>query len=234
MNRRWNRMKFTIDTKTGDIVTKFPGATTIFKENKIDFCCGGNRPIGEVLHEKQLPLSFLDDLNKIYENSETDSVQDWARLSEDEIVALILTKYHQPTMDLLAELSQLVDKVAKVHGGQQSHLLTMQEVFIKIIEDMTVHFQKEEVMLFPHIKMYGQMKSPELRLRIGAMIEQMEREHDDVGNMLRKLREVTNDYRLPETACTTYRLAYLKLEVLETLTFEHIHTENNILFPRFA
>ncbi len=225
---------FTAETKTGDIVTKFPGASKLFKERRIDYCCGGNRPIGEVLQEKNLPLSLIDELNQMAAAKEIQPINNWDQMSEVEIVDIILSRFHVPTFELLDELTQFVNKVVSVHGGDQPHLVEMKSVFNEIRNEMRDHFQKEEVMLFPHIKQFSLTKSSEERVMIQAMIQQMEFEHDGVGALLSKLRDITHDYQAPESACNTYRLTYLKLEELESLTFDHIHTENNILFKRFA
>ncbi|MDF2557891.1 MAG: ric [Bacillales bacterium] len=226
-------MLFTTETKTGDIVTKFPSSSKIFKANKIDFCCGGNRPIGEVLLEKNLPTSILDEINALYEKSQNDPVTEWEQYSASEIIDIILERYHVPTYELLDELTFYVNKVARVHGPHQPHLLEMQDVFSQMKEEMGVHFKKEEMMLFPQMKKYEQTNAPDDLATLGMMISQMEVDHDEVGNMLSKLREITSEYQVPEDGCNTYQLTYLKLEELESLTFDHVHTENNILFRRF-
>lgn len=226
-------MLFTTETLTGDIVTKFPSSSKIFKANKIDFCCGGNRPIGEVLEEKNLSTGILDEINALYEKSQNDPVTEWNQYSASEIIDIILERYHVPTYELLDELTFYVNKVARVHGPHQPHLLEMQDVFSQMKEEMGVHFKKEEIMLFPQMKKYEQTKAPEDLATLGMMIEQMEVDHDEVGNMLFKLREITSEYQVPEDGCNTYQLTYLKLEELESLTFDHVHTENNILFRRF-
>ena len=226
-------MYFTAETLTGDIVTKFPSASRVFKANKIDFCCGGNRPIGEVLQEMELSTSVIDEINALYEKSQNESVQEWDKLSDSEIVEIVLEKFHVPTYELLDELTVYVNKVARVHGPNHPYLLELQDLYVQLREEMAVHFKKEEVMLFPQIKRYSQTKLEDDLSKLQTMITQMEIDHDDVGNLLRKIREVTSDFSLPEDACNTFRLTYLKLEELESLTFEHVHTENNILFRRF-
>lgn len=227
------RIAFTTETITGDIVTKFPASSKILKEHKIDFCCGGNRPIGEVLHEKGISEDFIEQLNALYETSLVEYEYNWDDLSESEIVDIILVKFHEPTYELFDELTPLMDKVVSVHGANQPHLIDIKQAFDETKEELLLHFRKEEVMLFPRIKLYQENKTNELKNCLVAMITQMELDHNAAGDLLRKLRETTNDYQVIDGACNTYRLTYLKLEELETLTHEHVHTENNILFRRF-
>lgn len=226
-------MTFTETTLTGDIVTTFPAASKIFKANKIDFCCGGNRPIGEVLADQGLSMAILEELNALYGESKSFSEYDWNKLSDSEIVDIILEEFHVPTYVLFDELTPLVNKVMTVHSKHNNHLFEVNRVFDEMKDELLLHFKKEEVMLFPHIKQYPEMKTEEFKMRIVAMVQQMEREHDVAGDIFRKLREVTSDFQVPESGCDTFRLLYFKLEELESLTHEHIHTENNILFRRF-
>ena len=60
----------------------------------------------------------------------------------------------------------------------------------------------------------------------------MEQEHESAGNALREMRRLTADYRLPEDGCRSYQALLDGLQTLEADLHEHIHLENNILFPK--
>lgn len=224
---------FTSATKTGDIVTKFPAASKVFKEYKIDFCCGGDRPIGDVLQEKHLNVNeVLNNLNELYVNSnQTDDVN-WEEAPLAQLVDHIVNKYHVYTAEVLVELHAFVTKVYRVHGDNHPHLRDVFQAFSTLKTEMEQHLIDEERDVFPHIVAFEENSSRDELTKALAEIEKLETEHEAVGDLLKTLREVTTDYQLPPGACNTYTLTYLKLEELETMTHEHVHLENNILFKR--
>jgi regulator of cell morphogenesis and NO signaling len=224
---------FNSSTKTGDIVTKLPAASKVFKEYKIDFCCGGDRPIGEVLQAKKLnEVEILEKLNELYATSNrTDEVK-WEEAPLAQLVDHIVNKYHVYTAEVLGELQAFVTKVYRVHGQDHPHLRDVYQAFTTLKGEMEQHLIDEERDVFPHIVSFDETNSPEELTKAKAEITKLESEHEAVGDLLKNIREFTNDYRLPPGACNTYRLSYLKLEELETMTHEHVHLENNILFPR--
>ena len=224
---------FTESMKTGDIVTKFPGASKLFKQYKIDFCCGGNRPIGEVLQEKQLEAKdILASISTMYEAYNQEDDTDWTISSLTDLMDYIIDKYHQATREMLDELSAFVTKVYRVHGGRDPHLKAVYDNFFLLKKDLEQHLQDEETSIFPYIASYEQTVSEDDLKRAKAEIDHLESEHETAGTYLKNIRTATNDFEIPEGACNTYRLTYLKLEELESMTFDHIHLENNILFKR--
>lgn len=224
---------FTESTKTGTIVTKFPAASKIFQQYKIDFCCGGNRPIGEVLKEMQLDQEdILTAINDLYIQQNQTDVIDWMRVPLSGVVTQIIDKYHQYTREVLEELSIYVTKVTRVHGERDSHLKDVYQNFFLLKEELEQHLLEEEKKIFPAVLEYEKTGSQDELAKAKAEIAHLEEEHDAAGELLRKIRKVTSDYTLPENACNTYTLTYLKLEELESMTFQHIHLENNVLFQR--
>jgi len=224
---------FTESMKTGDIVTKFPAASKLFKQYKIDFCCGGNRPIGEVLQEKQLEAKdILASISTMYEAYNQEDDTDWTISSLTDLMDYIIDKYHQATREMLDELSAFVTKVYRVHGGRDPHLKAVYDNFFLLKKDLEQHLQDEETSIFPYIASYEQTVSEDDLKRAKAEIDHLESEHETAGTYLKNIRTATNDFEIPEGACNTYRLTYLKLEELESMTFDHIHLENNILFKR--
>jgi len=62
-------------------------------------------------------------------------------------------------------------------------------------------------------------------------IAAMSSEHDRVGELLARLRALTDAYTVPDDGCASYQLLYTGLAELEADTHLHVHKENNCLFP---
>ncbi|WP_223154905.1 iron-sulfur cluster repair di-iron protein [Alkalibacillus aidingensis] len=226
-------MQFTVDTKTGDIVTQFPKASSIFKQYQIDFCCGGNRPIGEALDELELDREkVLKEINDLYQGANTEEDTDWTQKSNSELVNHIVSEHHDHLRQVLPEISAYVTKVYHVHGGNHPELTTIYTAFHQLKQELESHLYQEEKALFPVIKNYREEGSLD-KEEIAQTIRELEDDHDHSGDLLKQMREATQGYRIPDGACNTFQLTYLKLDELESDMFQHIHLENNILFPRF-
>ena len=230
-------MTFTIteNSLVKDIVNELPKTSDVFKKNRIDFCCGGNIPLSQAVAQNQLNMdTLLEELKivfKTYENTEKD-VEVWTESDSNTIMEHIISNYHRVSEEELSMLSPYVTKVSRVHGDNHPELLKVNELFYEFKKELLKHMEKEEAIVFPLIKQIID-GTVENRKEAIAMITELEKEHDHAGEILRQIREVTSDYKLPLDACGTYRLVYARLEALEELTFMHVHLENNILFPRY-
>jgi len=230
-------MTFTItaDSLVRDIVNELPKASDLFKKNRIDFCCGGNIPLSQAAEQNELNLdTIIDELKDVfekYENTEK-NVDVWTDSDSHTIINHVITNYHRVSEEELAMLSPYVTKVSRVHGEHHPELIKMNELFYEFKKELLEHMAKEEEIVFPLIKQLadGTAANPEEAIK---MIVELEKEHDHAGDLLRQIRAVTSDFALPADACGTYRLVYARLEALESLTFMHVHLENNILFPRY-
>ncbi|MFD1905413.1 iron-sulfur cluster repair di-iron protein [Paenibacillus rhizoplanae] len=218
-----------------DIVLQFPKAADYFKAQRIDFCCGGAKPLAEAAAEKGLdPAAMVQELNKLQEQHpvlEEDTA--WNEASSEELVDYIVNKHHRYLREELPLISQNVTKVFRVHGEDSPHLGEMHRLFNMLREELLQHTAKEEESEFPKMLAYTQNPTEEGLAELRGLLHNLEAEHDGAGEILRELRRVTNDYTPPAHACTTYRLTYARLEELEGMTFEHVHLENNILFLRY-
>ncbi|OMF25604.1 iron-sulfur cluster repair di-iron protein [Paenibacillus sp. FSL H8-0259] len=226
---------FTSEAMVRDIVLQFPKAADYFKAKRIDFCCGGAKPLAEAAAEKGLdPEAMIQDLNKLQEEHpvlEEDTA--WNEASSEELVNYIVNKHHRYLREELPLISQNVTKVFRVHGEDSPHLGEMHRLFNLLREDLIQHTAKEEESEFPKMLAYTQNPTEEGLSELRGLLHNLEAEHDGAGEILRELRRVTNDYTPPAHACTTYRLTYARLEELEGMTFEHVHLENNNLFLRY-
>jgi regulator of cell morphogenesis and NO signaling len=229
------KMPFEQHSLVKDIVNIFPQSSDLFKRNRLDFCCGGNRPLSEAALEQNLDVpELMNQLEELYKkhNGTAENMEVWTDTDSEELIEHIKNKYHRELEEELKMLSPYVTKVAKVHGERHDELLKVNELFYELKKELLEHTAKEEATVFPLLL---ELESADDGKRAGiiAEIEELEKEHDDAGSILKQLREITEDFNPPIDACGTYRLVYKRLEALESHTFMHVHLENNILFPRF-
>ncbi|WP_020060473.1 iron-sulfur cluster repair di-iron protein [Bacillus sp. 123MFChir2] len=226
---------FTETSVIGDIVTKFPKASDLFKSYRIDFCCGGNRPLIDAIHERNLSVEeVITKLNTLYHETKAlnESKIDWTIASYSELINYIVNKHHRYLNEELPQLSPYVTKVFRVHGSKQPHLAQIHKLFNELKTELEQHIIKEETEDFPLILAFEQNPTDENYTKLRKVVEQLESEHSHAGDIIKELRNITNDFTPPEGACGTYRLVYQRLASLESDLFQHIHLENNILFPR--
>ncbi|PDY45625.1 iron-sulfur cluster repair di-iron protein [Bacillus pseudomycoides] len=226
---------FTENSVIGDIVTQFPKASDLFKSYRIDFCCGGNRPIIDAINERSLSAEeILTKLNTLYHETKqlNESEFDWKTASYSELIDYIVNKHHRYLNEELPLLSPYVTKVLRVHGAGQPHLAQIHKLFHELKTELEQHLIKEETEDFPLILAFEQNPTDENYMKLRKVVDELENEHNHAGDIIKELRKVTNDFTPPVGACGTYRLVYQRLEALESDLFEHIHLENNVLFPR--
>lgn len=220
----------------GDIVTQFPKASDLFKSYRIDFCCGGNRPLIEAIQERNLSSEqVLSELNGLYAKTKEMSERsiDWRTVSRAELIDHIVNKHHRFLNEELPQLSPYVTKVLRVHGADHPHLALVHKLFHSLKMELEQHLIKEESILFPAIVAYEQDPTEVNLDALRTVLAECEGEHDEAGDIIKELRKITSDFTPPAGACGTYRLVYQRLEGLESDLFEHIHLENNILFKSF-
>ncbi|AFC31297.1 putative ScdA [Paenibacillus mucilaginosus 3016] len=220
----------------GEIVAEYPNTSNLFKEYRIDFCCGGGRPLSEVLAESGLDEpAFLERLNAIVEASNrtprTDI--DWRTYESGQLMRHIQDTHHAFLRSELPVLHEFVTKIKNVHGLRHPELVELHTLYTSMRAELEEHLVQEEERVFPLILEYERTGEEALKRRAGETIAVLEADHSRVGEILREMRRVTADYTLPEGACRTYTVSFQKLVQLESDLFEHIHLENNILFPRF-
>lgn len=216
-----------MEQSLGHLARHIPGATRLFDAHGLDFCCAGNRTLRAAAQTAGLDATpIVADLQALLQRAQTPG-RDWNEADDAALVEHILTRYHDVHREQLPELIRLARKVEQVHGdradcphGLADHLTTM-------AQELESHMRKEEQVLFPLI-VRGQGRMA------GMPIGVMRMEHDDHGAELRTLAALTRDITPPRDACTTWRALYKGLATFREDLMEHIHTENNILFERFA
>jgi len=149
-----------------------------------------------------------------------------------------LETHHVFTRAEIQRLTPLMNKVTMRHGEIHPELFELQRAFRELCEELESHLRKEEQILFPYIKhleMSAKNNLSSTRPPFGSVnnpIRMMMSEHDAVGGLLRKMRQITLDFSLPEGACMSYRALFFGLEEFEKDLHQHTHLENNVLFPQ--
>jgi len=221
----------------GHIVAAFPGVSELFRKHRIDFCCGGDRRLDAVLKEHGMDgVAFLNELNKSAEQASRQSARavDWREAPLGRLIDHIVQKHHAYLTQELPVLGEYVTKIMRVHSYGHPELIDLHKLFHQAKAELEQHMFDEEANVFPLIKQAEEARDASARERAIRSLGELEHEHAAVGDLLKQMRAITNGYRLPQDACTTYALTFRKLETLESDTFEHVHLENNILFPRVS
>ncbi|RIH63343.1 iron-sulfur cluster repair di-iron protein [Mariniphaga sediminis] len=231
-------MKITSDTPVGEIVkTNFKAATT-FQANKIDYCCGGNQSVSEACAKAGVEMeSLIDQLEHVLRESDPDT-EYINNLDLGVLADYIVNRHHSYVQKNIPFLKQNLDKIAEVHGANHPELVEVRDEFYQSAGELTMHMQKEELLLFPYVKQMEQAKKENKDLpsppfgTVANPISAMMAEHENEGERYERISKLTNNYQIPEDGCTTYEVTLKQLADFEKDLHRHIHLENNILFPK--
>lgn len=221
----------------GAWVTEHPATSRVFEQHKIDYCCGGGRPLEEACQAKQVDVQgVLEELADVISRNATDGSDEdtFTSMSLAVMCDQIEATHHEYLRRELPRLTQLVEKVVRVHGHHHAWLAELGTSFQALRDELIPHMQKEEQILFPAIRTIEQSQAvPSFPFgSVDNPIRMMEHEHDVAGQALRDIREASSDFTLPEGGCNTFRAMLDGLRELEGDLHRHIHKENNVLFPR--
>lgn len=222
----------------GEMVTKDYRKAQVFKSFGIDFCCGGKKTLTEVCERKGIDTEALQKAMELLKEVPAASENDYSKWNPGFLTDYIINTHHQYVKDNTTFIMELANKVASVHGAQHPETIRVAEIFAKVANDLTLHLMKEEKVLFPFIKEMSDVQDKAGRLSESAFgavsnpIQMMESEHEEAGEALQTIRELTDNFTLPAGACNSYTILYKKLDEYENDLHKHVHLENNILFPK--
>jgi regulator of cell morphogenesis and NO signaling len=231
-------MNIDANVRVRELVLGIPGAERVFDKHRIDYCCGGERSLGDACTAGGLECaSVVAELARMDVERGASKHADWRARPLSELVAHVVTEHHAYTRVELARLRRPLEKVLEAHGAAHPELTTVKRLFDELERDLVPHMMKEEKVLFPIIERLGgeARGGPTLAAPFGSVenpVRMMRFEHQRDGALLESLRAVTDDYQLPRGVCTTYALLYEGLRALDADLRRHIHLENNVLFPR--
>lgn len=222
----------------GDIAAEMPLSIRVFEAWKIDYCCGGRTLLSDACEKAGKSIdAFLAEMEGLATIPGT-TMPDWTGNTLTTMAAEIVATYHTFTREELATIQPISEKVLSVHGQRRPELAEVVSLIRELTADLLPHMLKEEQVLFPYVDQledaangqgvaptpfFGTVKNP---------VRMMMIEHERVGELLARLREITAGYAPPVDACFSYRELYRRLTELERRTHEHIHVENNLYFPR--
>ncbi|MCE9662770.1 iron-sulfur cluster repair protein YtfE [Halomonas sp. M5N1S17] len=215
-----------LEQPVGRLALNLPGATRIFHQNRIDFCCGGRLSLQAAAEQAGANIAALVAALEALPAGNPDQ-RDWQSASNDELIDHILTRYHDVHRQQLPELIRMARRVELVHGERDTCPNGLADLLSVIFQEMESHMQKEEQILFPMLRsgMAAQAQGP---------IAVMRQEHDDHGENLDEVMALTDNITPPKGACTTWRALYTGLNEFREDLMQHIHLENNLLFERTA
>ena len=233
-------MTVTTEKSVRELALENPALTRVFEKLGIDYCCGGKKSLGEACRAANLDMHQVV---AALEQASQPAVaiqkeESWRAEPLAAVIAHIQNTHHKYTREEIARLGPLFEKVCSVHGRNHPELLQVHEAFKGLAQELSTHMMKEDMILFPYIVRmeaaasknesfapapFGSVQNP---------VSMMEHEHDSAGNALRAMKQASHGYSAPSDSCISYQTLYQALAAFETDLHQHIHLENNVLFPR--
>ena len=235
-------MNIDVQQTVREVALSVPAATRVFEKLGIDYCCGGGKSLQQACGAANLQVENVVELLRSAEISaearQVPATADWTTAPLADVIQHIKQTHHAYTREEMARLGPLFDKVCNVHGPKHPELLEIRRDFQALAQELTLHMMKEERVLFPFIERLEEAVvagDPVIPAPFGTVqnpVSMMEHEHETAGNLLRNMRALSDGYNPPAQACTSYKTLYSALAEFERDLHQHIHLENNILFPR--
>jgi regulator of cell morphogenesis and NO signaling len=221
----------------GTLVSDNTRIAPVLERFGLDYCCNGHQTLEESARERRVPLD--DVLRAIAEAGESTPEEreaaEWRDLRT--LTQYIVDHHHRYVREITPTLHAWLDKLVDRHGSRHAELEQVRQTFLDAADEMASHMVKEENILFPFIRELAAANAAGARLPSGPFgtvlhpVRVMEADHRLVGDLVARLRTLTNGYEPPDDACTTYRLCYAELARFEADLHRHVHLENNVLFP---
>lgn len=221
-----------------EIALEQPTSIRVFERLGIDYCCGGRKPLSEACEARRLEVNAVIAALEEAASGPEKPAEDFGKNSLTGLCAHIVATHHEYVRRELPRLTALAEKVVNRHGETHPELPVIQATLARLSEELTQHLAKEEMVLFPYISkleraiVEGGPRPEGCFGTVSNPIAMMTREHDDAGMLLEVLRSKSSQYTTPEGACPTYHAFYDGLREFEQDLHQHIHLENNVLFPR--
>jgi regulator of cell morphogenesis and NO signaling len=225
------------DRTLGEIVNDDSRAALVLERFGLDYCCGGQQTLAEASADSSLPLApIVDALAALGAPDPDDADRRWTDL--DALARHIIDRHHRYVREMIPAIDTWLAKLVSRHGKRHPELAVIWQTFSELSKELTSHMAKEETLLFPAISDLAAARRGSGRLPASPFgtvlhpVRAMEDEHRAAGELLGRLRTLTANYTPPDDACTTYRLCYGELQRFQADLVQHVHLENNVLFPR--
>jgi len=233
-------MTATPETTIREIVASDYRTAAIFQRHGLDFCCNGCQTIQQGCDKSGAdPGVVIRDLDAVLTTAAA-GVPRFSEWDARTLIAYIVANHHAYVREALPPLLRHTAKIAAVHGDRHPELVHIAKLFARVADEMVDHMAKEERMLFPFIAALedaaAQRAAPPAAPfgTVANPIHVMEAEHQFVGDAMAEMRHLTAGFTPPEGACATYRVCFQELDAFEQDLHNHVHLENNLLFPKAA
>jgi regulator of cell morphogenesis and NO signaling len=219
-------MNDTLTLSLSDIAVQWPGATRILGRLGLDFCCGGRRTLAAACDEAGLDArAVLADLDAGRGRADGDDLTRWTQAPLADLVAHLVGVVHPRLRDDLPELVRLAAAVDRAHAQHPRYRAEVTPLLVDLMAELLDHLEVEENTLFPQLLTARAAAT-------GATIRGLEDDHQRAGAVLFRLRDLTHGFTPPADACPTWRALLSELARFAQELTEHVHLENNVLFPR--
>lgn len=231
-------MTITSETPVREIAVAFPTAIPVLERLGVDYCCGGQHSLAEACSTHNIAIArVLDELQQLQrEQGANVAESNWNHAPLKDLTEYIVKKHHAFTREQLNLIDGLMAKVEQRHGAEHVEVFKLGKLIAVFGSELRHHAECEETNLFPYIAALGTNEKKDLpapaKGSVRMPINHMMMDHDQTGEELKSLRSMTDHYTPPAEACPTWRALYRAIEELDTDLHQHIHLENNILFPR--
>jgi regulator of cell morphogenesis and NO signaling len=216
-----------------EIALENPASVAVFEALGIDYCCGGNRDFRAACAKAQVSEARVWELIEDG-GRRSDPQVDWTRVALGRLIAHITGSHHEFVRHEAPRIDALLAKVVARHGAAHHAVVEIQRHFAALTDELLTHMVKEERVLFPYIQELeaSEARPPACFGSVAMPIAMMRHEHEEAGVLLSMIRALSNGFVPPEGACPTFRALYRALAEFEKDLHQHVHLENNILFPR--
>ncbi|HEU5292109.1 MAG TPA: iron-sulfur cluster repair di-iron protein [Cyclobacteriaceae bacterium] len=225
-------------TSIGELVSQDWRKAEVFKKYGIDFCCGGKRTVAEACGKKGIDPALVEAELQQVEKRISGHPNNFNQWELDFLVDYIVNNHHKYVSEAVPFLDELSAKVSRVHGDRHPELIEIEQLTQDVIQELTMHMPKEEMILFPYVKQLVHAKRNSTSIvpppfgTIANPINMMEAEHTSAGGAMEAIEELSNRFTPPADACMSYQVLFAKLKEFQQDLHQHIHLENNILFPK--
>lgn len=220
------------------IVNNNHRAAAVFEKYHLDFCCKGKRTLQQACNEKDLKIEeIIADLETAEQSAKENTAINFNEMTLGQLSEYIVMTHHSYVQKEMPQILSYLQKVASKHGDRHTEMWKVLALFVAVKEELEQHMKKEEDILFPRIQETEKWVNEGKEIHIShtyllAPVKMMEQEHDHAGELLAEINKLTDNYQPPADACTTYKLSFAALQAFELDLHQHVHLENNILFPK--
>jgi regulator of cell morphogenesis and NO signaling len=232
--------KIETDSFITDIVMSDYRTASIFRKYEIEYCCGGKWPLSLICETRGLDINMLmDELHNATRTIHVPNSLQFADWSIDFLVEYIVNVHHNYLKNMMDSMRMQLKNFTREHAAEYPDLAEVDKIFHQLATELLPHLIEEEEIIFPYIRhiahayndndSYGNLLVRTMRKPLEAF---MEKEHSFTGKQLTRMRELTQNYEPPKNACIQHRVIFSVLKDLDNDLAQHLHLENNILFPK--